>query len=521
MGEKRYEFFKEGAAAICNSTNIHHSMQNLLIFFQKHNVNVKMVEAIIVDSQFSMHTFISIVDNKNIVNFAEKSFYVPEDISLRTKEHFEAENGQCVIDGPRRSGMKVWLTSITGHEYASSLMIPLRLVDGYIGKVVLLTDEPAVYTPEHSQMLNMFRIPLILVLNNYLACHNSFPEIKLSFTHEAENAETVPDIIGANSGLRGIMEAVEAIAPFDTPVLICGETGTGKEMIANQIHYLSPRKDKPFVKINCGAIPRDLIESVLFGHEKGAFTGAVAQNYGCFETAADGSILLDEIGELPLDLQVKLLRVLQFNEFTRVGGSKTIITKARIIACTNQDLKLLASQNRFRADLYFRLNVFPLQLPSLRERREDLPRLIGHFISTKSAQLNLKLAPIVDEFSLQKALEYAWPGNVRELENSIERALIKCHSRKQEKLILEFGDYMELQQTGYLPEPRLAAVPECTAATRSLYDETMANCIIQALRQCNGRISGARGAAAVLGIHPNTLRSRMARLGLNGVSKTF
>jgi formate hydrogenlyase transcriptional activator len=292
------------------------------------------------------------------------------------------------------------------------------------------------------------------------------------------------------------MEMVRRVASVHTTILLSGESGTGKELVARTIHELSPRRSHPLVKINCGAIPAGLVESELFGHERGAFTGASAQRVGRFEQAGEGTLFLDEVGELPLDMQAKLLRVLQEREFERVGGSKTINARARVIAATNRDLALLSQQGKFRADLFYRLNVFPIQLPPLRARREDILLLAGHFLEKVEGKLGRRLAGF-SPGTERRLVEYHWPGNVRELENVIERAALMTDAGAS------------------LAVPPLAA-PAGLPGTAPVAEPRVLDkdALVAALQEKGWKITGPRGAAAVLGIHPNTLRYRMRQLGV-------
>ena len=292
------------------------------------------------------------------------------------------------------------------------------------------------------------------------------------------------------------MEMVRRVAPVDTTVLVSGESGTGKELVARAIHELSPRRGRPLVKINCGAIPSGLVESELFGHERGAFTGASAQRIGRFEQAEDGTLFLDEVGELPLEMQAKLLRVLQEREFERVGGSRTIAARARVIAATNRDLGALAQQGKFRADLFYRLNVFPIPLPPLRDRPEDILLLARHFVNKLQVKLGRRLAGLSPATERQ-LFAHHWPGNVRELENVIERAALMT----DEGALLSVP---ALDAPGRAP----GAVP--IADVKSLDTDAL----LATLRAVGWKITGPRGAAAALGVHPNTLRYRMRHLGV-------
>jgi transcriptional regulator with PAS, ATPase and Fis domain len=312
------------------------------------------------------------------------------------------------------------------------------------------------------------------------------------------------EIIGAESGLKGVMEMVGQIAPLDSPAMLLGETGVGKEVIANAIHYTSPRKAGPFIKVNCGAIPETLFDSELFGHEEGAFTGALKLKRGYFERAHRGSIFLDEIGELPLKAQVRLLRVLQNKEINRVGGTQPVPIDVRIITATHRNLEEMIRTGQFREDLWFRLNIFPITIPPLRHRKEDISTLFHHFIKRKSKELKIHTAPRITVGAIDRLKAYHWPGNIRELQNLVERALIRSRGRNRDELLLEFWDDPEDkpdERTLYEPDQNFLSL-----------DQAMINHIKKALRFTKGRIYGKKGAAKLLEINPNTLRSRMRKL---------
>jgi formate hydrogenlyase transcriptional activator len=291
-------------------------------------------------------------------------------------------------------------------------------------------------------------------------------------------------------------------------VLVYGETGTGKELIARALHDFSSRRSKPFVKLNCAAIPTGLLESELFGHERGAFTGAIAQRIGRFEVANGGTIFLDEIGEIPLELQTKLLRVLQEREFERLGSSRTLRTDARLIAATNRDLEAMVSEQRFRPDLFFRLNVFPVHVPPLRERQGDIPLLVRHFTQQFSRRMNKVIETIPSE-AMDALCRYHWPGNIRELQNVIERAVIISTGPA---LRVDVSD-LKLRKAGLTTEE--PASPKLTNGTlHDVLKETQRQQILKALKECNWIVSGPDGAAAHLGMKRSTLQLRMQKLGI-------
>ncbi len=308
------------------------------------------------------------------------------------------------------------------------------------------------------------------------------------------------EIIGKSSAIEKVLRKVEQVAQTNSTVLILGETGTGKELLARAVHNNSSRKDRPLVKVNCSALPANLIESELFGHEKGAFTGAISQKIGRFELADGGTIFLDEIGDLPLELQAKLLRVLQEGEFEKLGNSKTIKVNTRVIAATNRDLEAAIEEGEFREDLYYRLNVFPIYSPALRERKEDIPLLVNFFCDKLGVKVGKNIKSVSKKV-MDRLIEYNWPGNVRELENIIERAVIISETN-----ILQFGDWMPISKTimGLTGTKKISTLEDI---------ERMQ--ILKALEVTGGRVSGDRGAAKILGLNSSTLESRMRKLGIS------
>ena len=332
---------------------------------------------------------------------------------------------------------------------------------------------------------------------------------KLYLEDELRAEMNFAQIIGNSAALRRVLKRVETVAPTDSTVLIYGETGTGKELIARAIHDLSPRRTKAFVKLNCAAIPTGLLESELFGHEKGAFTGAIAQRIGRFEVANGGTIFLDEIGEIPLELQTKLLRVLQEREFERLGSSHTLRTDARLIAATNRDLEAMVGEQKFRSDLFFRLNVFPVQVPPLRQREGDIPYLVRHFAQQFSRHMN-KVIETIPSPTMDALCRYHWPGNVRELQNVIERAVIISTGTLLE---LDVADLKFPKATRPEAGPATAKSPT-NGALHDVLQETERQQILEALKECNWVVAGPHGAAARLGMKRSTLQKRVHRLGI-------
>jgi len=336
---------------------------------------------------------------------------------------------------------------------------------------------------------NAFSYERIQELNERLA------EEKIYLEDEIRTDNRFEEIVGQSRVLKAVLKQVETVAPTDSTVLIYGETGTGKELLARAIHDLSSRRQGTFVKLNCAAIPTGLLESEMFGHEKGAFTGAIAQRIGRFELAHRGSMFLDEVGEIPLELQTKLLRVLQEREFERLGSSRTIKTDARLIAATNRDLAELVEERQFRADLYYRLNVFPITVPPLRERRDDIPLLVRYFVQQYARRMNRRITNIPAE-AMQALTRYHWPGNIRELQNFIERAVILSPGPALQAPVRELKG---------LKGPAASAVTLADAES---------DAILRALREAGGRVGGPQGAAAKLGMKRTTLQAKMRKLGI-------
>jgi formate hydrogenlyase transcriptional activator len=331
---------------------------------------------------------------------------------------------------------------------------------------------------------------------------------KLYLEDEIRTELKFEEIVGKSEAIRRVLQQVETVAPTDSTVLIYGETGTGKELIARALHNLGARHSNPFVKLNCAAIPTGLLESELFGHERGAFTGAITQRVGRFELANRGTMFLDEIGEVPLELQPKLLRVLQEREFERLGSTRTLRTDARLIAATNRDLEALVKDQKFRSDLYYRLNVFPVRIPSLRERPDDIPLLVRHFVQQLSRRLGKSIDTIASE-TMSALVRYPWPGNIRELQNVIERAVI-----------LTTGPVLRVQVDElHASEPERPVPTSLPAAPpvqnmRAALDEVERQQILAALEKANWIVAGPNGAAAILGMKRSTLQSRMQKLGI-------
>jgi formate hydrogenlyase transcriptional activator len=384
----------------------------------------------------------------------------------------------------------------------SVAVVPLVTATGPVGLLAMGSRRPDAFGQQDLDLFSQIGTQIALAVDNAMAygrlsaSHARLEEQRLYLESEIRAEYSFEDIVGKSAALRAVLDQVSIVAPTDSTVLLHGETGTGKELIARAIHNLSPRRDRTFVRLNCAAIPSGLVESELFGHEKGAFTGALMQKRGRFELADRGTLFLDEIGDISLDLQPKLLRALQEHEFERLGSTKTIHVDARLIAATHRDLPAMIRNGQFREDLFYRLNVFPIEIPPLRERREDIPLLIHYLVSRLSRRMQRRIRSI-PKGAMDALVNADWPGNVRELENFIERCVI-----------LTQGD--ELQ----IPHTELRKSPLQTAATGASFEETERQVIIDALKSASGRISGKSGAADRLGLKRTTLQNKMRRLNI-------
>jgi transcriptional regulator with GAF, ATPase, and Fis domain len=391
--------------------------------------------------------------------------------------------------------------------------------EGPVGVAVLGAQPPRRFDLEHEQMLQALLDPLAVAVENdwrlreLAALREAAEADRRSLLTRLGRQDIVDTIVGAEGGLRGVMERVELVARADAPVLILGETGTGKEVVARAIHARSPRASGPFLRVNCGAIPSELIDSELFGHERGSFTGASAQRKGWFERADGGTLFMDEVGELSPAAQVRLLRILQDGSFERVGGQHQLTVDVRVVAATNRDLQAMVAEGSFRQDLWYRIAVFPVYLPALRERVDDIPALATHFALRAAARLGLPpQVPNREDTALLAA--YSWPGNVRELASVMERAAILGDGRRLE-VAAALGVTAPPQAVGPGPlRPPAAGGPPAEAEALATLDAAMARHIERALARCHGRVEGRFGAARVLGINPHTLRARMRKLGV-------
>ena len=403
--------------------------------------------------------------------------------------------------------------------FQSLVHVPMRGRRGIVGVLSLGTYRENAFSQDDLPFLSQVANHVAIAIDNALAYDDVSDQKqmlaleKLYLEDEIRSELGFEEIVGGSEALRRVLEKIKTVAPTDSTVLIYGETGTGKELIARALHDLSARKSGPFVKLNCAAIPTGLLESEMFGHEKGAFTGAMMQRIGRFELANRGSMFLDEIGEIPLELQPKLLRVLQEREFERLGSSRTLHTDARLIAATNRDLAALVKEQRFRPDLFYRLNVFPVRVPPLRERQEDIPQLVRHFVQQFSRKQGKTINAIPAE-TMSTLARYPWPGNIRELQNVIERAVILTSGQT---LSVPGEDLRTAGEAPVSAELSVTASPSCNM--REALEKSEHAQILAALEKSDWKLAGPDGAAARLGLKRTTLQSRMRKYSIR-ISRT-
>ena len=504
------EFFRQATIRLCSSLEIEKEMFNCLSYLRNYLPAREMLLIIFDPIPGLIHNLARVSLDGIGKPFRSKS--LSEEAICRINYDTATWQEVKILDRLELHPAGWILYDHVNLSMTSMMYISLVIEGKILGSMVFLADGRGMFKREHADLISQLREPFTIAVSNALR----YRELtKLKDILDAENQDltrelryvTEDDIVGADFGLRQVMEMVRQVASLKSPVLLLGETGVGKEVIANAIHYASPRRERPLVKVNCGAIPESLMDSELFGHERGAFTGAIAQKKGRFERADKGSIFLDEVAELPPSIQVRLLRVLQNGEIERVGGAETIPVDIRVIAATHRNLEEMVRNGNFREDLWFRLNIFPIMIPPLRNRQGDIPNLIRHFMEKKARELKIHTPPPMSAQVLERLKEYHWPGNVRELENLVERELIKSRGTNGNRF-MTFEHFRWPRRSG----PAWGA-PEDNGNFLTM-DEAMTHHIQLALEQTKGKIYGSDGAAALLGINPNTLRSRMKKLGI-------
>ncbi len=501
------EFYQNASTALLSTVQIEKSAQNCLLYLRE----------FMPADFFSVHLFdggLGVVETV-VDATVEESELISQITTLSPEARqtmqmlAEMKSPECIIfDRVSENEMARQLGLDLKTPDAPCIAMDLVVDDMFVGIVSIVNNSGVKYTKEHSELLLSIHDPLAVCCNHFIR----FRELSRLKDILSDNARQLQkdlmhdvgeELIGADFGLRQVMEKVEHVAAQGSSVLLLGETGCGKEVVALAVHRLSAQREGPFIKVNCGAIPPGLIESELFGHEKGAFTGAISTRRGCFERADGGTLLLDEIGELPLEAQVRLLRVLQDRTVERIGASRPEKVDVRVVAATNRNLEAMVEVGEFRRDLFFRLNVFPIHIPPLRERRFDIPALAHHLINKKSREMGLQNVPTTKPGAVDHLTEYDWPGNVRELENVIEREIIL-----RPKGPLTFTDFRP-RSKDRLPEDN-----EPDGPVSLDLDNAIVRHITRVLKMTKGKVEGPGGAAGVLNVNPRTLQYRMKKLGI-------
>ena len=512
------EFYRQATMRICGSLDIEVGLSSLIkylkpfipvnyIYFDNYEEDLGAVRTIARAAEcrgekLDVLTSLSPESNKLILDLCRKMKTSYAEIDN------QAQNTPLVMEFTEN----ICSSDVCGVEAFSLLSLHLVMDGKFLGGVVIMAEGENRYIEEHKDLLMLLDVPFCVAASNTLRFREIMRLKDLltddnRYLHRELLRISGDDIIGENFGLREVMDQARQVTPLNNSVLLLGETGVGKDVIANAIHYSSPRQQAPFITVNCGAIPDTLIDSELFGHEKGAFSGAINQKRGRFERANGGTIFLDEIGELPPPAQIRLLRVLENKEIERVGGSDPISLDVRIMAATHRNLPRMVQEGSFREDLLFRLNVFPITIPPLRERRMDIPALVQHFIDRKSKDLKLHTPPKLATGAIDRLMDYDWPGNVRELGNVVERSLILNSNGS-----LSFDNLLPGSRQDISPLPATAG-DSLPIGSRKLDDVISAH-LRQVLKETEGRINGSDGAAQILGINPSTLRNKLIKLDI-------
>jgi formate hydrogenlyase transcriptional activator len=499
------ELFREATLRICGNLEIDEALHELLLFLQEVMPVAKIYLQHYDEDYHAMRT----IAYSSGTAYGKLDLLTPLTEAARDNAaNFPDHLNAFLIKDPMSFSVSKEMTAFHDIQSSSVIVMALRTGNTVLGYLILTSEGEEVLNDRHCSFIELLMEPLVISMSNALK-HREV--VKLNdlladdnrYLHGELRRLSGDEMVGARFGLKETTHMIHQVASLDSPVLLMGETGTGKDVIANIIHYSSERSEGPFVSVNCGGIPDTLIDSELFGHEKGAFTGALAQKRGRFERANRGTIFLDEIGELPQRAQTRLLRVLQNKEIERIGGVDTISLDIRVIAATNRDLEKMVQDGRFREDLWFRLNVFPINVPPLRERTVDIPALVQHFITQKAKELKLASIPAITPGAIELAMSYHWPGNVRELQNIIERALI-----------LNPQGPIGFENLGAAP-PKPVDRTGITAIKSYNLDQIVAHHISSVMEITRGKVNGAGGAAELLGVNPSTLRNKMNKLGIS------
>lgn len=504
MSAEKRDFFKEATLKICGNLEIENALHSLLLYLKEFIPVARMYLSYYIDALRSLN-IIAYADGEggkrldHIVHLSGDALKIGRNVS--------SESDTLLVENPQEFPFTRYVMKFLNINSSSIIFLILRSKGKMLGYFVLHSVGEPKFMESDLKLVDSLKDPMRIAMSNTLK-HREVLKLKdlladdNRYLHGELRRLSGDEIIGANFGLNDVMQKAGYVASMDSPVLLLGETGVGKDVIANAIHYSSHRKDGPFVSVNCGAIPETLIDSELFGHEKGAFTGALTQMRGRFERADKGTIFLDEIGELPLQAQVRLLKVLQSKEIERIGGDKTIQLDIRIIAATNRNLEEMIQNGDFREDLWFRLNIFPITIPPLRERKQDIPALLQHFISLKVRELKLPHFPEAVPGSVDILMRYEWPGNVRELSNIVERAMILNPGGP-----LDFSRLVPTEEKG----SHASLKPAIAIDNLDLLISTHIKSVVE---RAKGKVHGPGGAAEILGINPSSLRGKMRKYGI-------
>jgi transcriptional regulator with GAF, ATPase, and Fis domain len=520
------DFFREFTFRICGSLNIGEALWDCLLYVRT-TIPADELILTVYDPSFGALEVVAQANEKEF-NMVSEKVHMPAEIrkELEDVEHYRRVR---ICNNVHHDAIMERVAEHFGWPDSSVIVGRLIIQHKFIGSLIVRAEGVERYAEKDAKLWSLVNQPAGIALANSRQYHELL-RLKDAliednqYLHDELRKNVGTQIVGMNFGLKDVMEQVYRVAPLSSPVLLAGETGTGKEIIANAIHNLSSRNQGPLITVNCGAIPESLIDSELFGHEKGSFTGALTERRGRFERADKGTIFLDEVGELPLQAQVRLLRVLQEKEIERVGGSHPIKVDIRIISATHKNLEQMVAEGLFRDDLYYRLSVYPIRIPPLRERKADIPALVEHFIEKKAHEMGLRTVPVLARGTTERLFEYHWPGNVREVANVVERALIQSDGK-----VVSFENVMPLSQVSTLrvsgkgrDDDHRGSFPlvaqdrggEKDAAVHLRLEEVEAQHIRYTMDLTGGRIEGKNGAAMLLGMNPATLRYRMQKLGI-------
>jgi transcriptional regulator with GAF, ATPase, and Fis domain len=503
------DFFREATLRICGSLEIEKALWNCLMYIRQY-IPADMIFMIVYDpGTGSGDVFVRAdLQSGQLVSI---KVMVPKEVQNSIDDIIRnADRIPPIIVSDHVSEHPILrlISPIAENPNAAFMAIGPKPEWNLFGGICIGNHAGVKYTDEHVQLFSLLNEPFAIAFSNYIRYREvlRLKDILADdnrYLQDELRQQIGEEIVGANFGLKQVMEMVRQVAPLTSPVLLLGDTGTGKEVIATAIHNLSLRRNGPFIKVNCGAIPESLMDSELFGHEKGAFTGALFQKRGRFERAHGGTIFLDEIGELTPGAQIRMLRVIQEKEIERVGGTETHQVDIRVIAATHRNLEVMLTEGKFREDLYFRLKVFPVLIPPLRKRRADIPALVQHFMMKKARELGLVEIPTLAVGVIDKLMNYSWPGNVRELQNAVERALIL--SKGVPLVFDDIGDTVLNTST---------TMPPVNNIEMSALDHVVSNHIRRTLDATGGQVDGKEGAAKLLKMNSSTLRSKMRKLGI-------